>query len=123
MKITTHNTVYCPFCGEETLLDSTPCHHVQYIYGWSGVDLNGYIYINTNFFTATLKEKLSDKSYRSLFSRLSSAQLTCFLSGCFDPMDDIACIVRFCGDKADVTFSVIDGVGYSGYYVGFSDTK
>jgi hypothetical protein len=123
MKILSHDTVFCPFCGNEVLLDSKPCHHVQYVYGWSSVDPNGYIYTNPNFFQTTLKTLLPERSYNSLFSRLSATHIESFLPGHFIPMDALAREARYCGDKADVTFSVIHGAGYSGYYVGFSEAK
>mgnify|MGYP001290611630 CR=1 FL=1 len=120
MKVEARDTVYCPFCGQEAVLDGEYCDHVQYIYRWSSVDPDGYIFIRPEFFTIRLKLKISAERYRRLFARLSVDEQATFLKAQFEPMAGIAMKVNYCGDKADVTFSVIQGAGYSGIYVGFS---
>jgi hypothetical protein len=121
MRVEAHGTIYCPYCGQEVVLDSSYCQHVQYIYGWSSVDQNGYVYAKSVFFSSILKTKLTGRAYSTIFSQLSPVEREIFLDGRFEPMDSIAIKARYCGDKADITFCVNWGVGYSGYYIGFSE--
>lgn len=121
MRVIAHGSIYCPYCGKEVVLDSQHCQHVQCIYGWSSVDQDGYIYAKSGFFKGILKTKITERTYANLFSKLSPTERESFLDGRFEPMDSTATKVRYCGDHADVTFTVNYGVGESGYYIGFSE--
>lgn len=118
MIITVRDSVYCPFCGSLIDVETTFCEHVSYVYLWSSVDLDGYVYINPNFFQHLLPSKMSTAAYRRLFSKLSPQEMHAFLDNAFEPLSEIATMVTYCGNKADITFSVSSYC--SGYYVGVS---